>query len=430
MQIPQLAKLRAAHLDVMNFLNEIMLQYPSAISFAPGRPADQFCDVAGSFDYLAQFAAYLASAHGLAVARVRQQIGQYHKTNGIINELVCRFLAQDENIQIHPEALMITNGAQEAMAILAAGLFDQAQDVLLVADPTYIGMTGIASILGIELQLVPTNDEGLDLEDLHRAVQHVRKQGKTPKALYLIPDFSNPLGTSMTYDTRCTLLRLAEEQNLILLEDNPYGMLAYVTPPAPTLKSLDRSGVVIYLGTFAKSLFPGLRVGFLVADQQITDTDSGSVHYLAQELSKVKSLISVTTSPLVQAIIGGILLESQCSLRKSLQSKITFYRANRDQMLQSLEEHFSSDALLATRVAWNRPAGGFFLTVALPFAFGTEHLQICAEHYGVICCPMSFFSLSPGREHQVRLSFSAIAPEDIAEGIYRFWKFVRDTVAI
>ena len=155
----------------------------------------------------------------------------------------------------------------------------------------------------------------------------------------------------MTYDTRCTLLRLAEEQNLILLEDNPYGMLAYDTPPAPTLKSLDRSGVVIYLGTFAKSLFPGLRVGFLVADQQITDTDSGSVHYLAQELSKVKSLISVTTSPLVQAITGGILLESQCSLRKSLQSKITFYRANRDQMLQILEEHFSSDALLATRVA-------------------------------------------------------------------------------
>src|SRR2546423_10311890 len=133
MQIPQLAKLRAAHLDVMNFLNEIVLQYHWAFRFAPGRPADQFCDVAGSFDYLAQFAAYLASAHGLAVARVRQQIGQYHKTNGIINELVCRFLAQDENIQIHPEALMITNGAQEAMASLAAGLLGPAPHVPSVA---------------------------------------------------------------------------------------------------------------------------------------------------------------------------------------------------------------------------------------------------------------------------------------------------------
>src|SRR2546423_2462150 len=189
MHISQLAKLRNPHLDVMNFLNEIVLQYPSAISFAPGRPADQFCDVAGSFDYLERFASYLSGTQGLALASIRRQFGQYHKTNGIINDLVCRFLAQDENIQIHPEALMITNGAQEGMAILAAGLFDPAQDVLMVADPTYIGMTGIASILGIEMRLVPSNDEGLDLEDLHRAVQHVRKQGKTPKALYLIPDF-------------------------------------------------------------------------------------------------------------------------------------------------------------------------------------------------------------------------------------------------
>ena len=425
MHISQLAKLRNPHLDVMNFLNEIVLQYPSAISFAPGRPADQFCDVAGSFDYLERFASYLSGTQGLALSSIRQQFGQYHKTNGIINDLVCRFLAQDENIQIHPEALMITNGAQEGMAILAAGLFDPAQDVLMVADPTYIGMTGIASILGIEMRLVPSNNEELDLEELQKVVQQVRKQGKTPKALYLIPDFSNPLGTSMTSETKCALLKLAEEQELLLLEDNPYGMLAYDIPPAPTLKSLDRSGTVIYLGTFAKSLFPGLRVGFLVADQQVTDTDSGSVHYLAQDLSKVKSLVSVTTSPLVQAIIGGILLESQCSLRKSLQDKITFYRTNRDQMLRSLEKHFGSDAHLATRVTWNRPLGGFFLTVTLPFSFDTDQLRTCAERYGVICCPMSYFSLSAGREHQVRLSFSAIAPEDIAEGIYRFWKFVR-----
>lgn len=427
MRIASMSRLSPPDLDVMNFLNEIVMRYPAAISFAPGRPAARFCDVGDSFAHLNRYVAELAAQQNVNQAQIRQQIGQYHKTNGIINDLISRFLSNDEQITVPPEALMVTNGAQEAMAILAIALFDPARDVLLVADPTYIGITGIAAILGVEMQPVPMTDDGLDIEELRERLCQIRARGKTPKAFYLIPDFSNPLGTSLKHEQRHQLLALALAHDLLIIEDNPYGMIAFDEPPAPTLKSLDSEGVVIYLGTFAKLLYPGLRIGFMIADQRVGAGPNGL--YLAQELSKVKSLVSVNTAPLNQAIVGGILLEGDCSLRERLPDKIELYRTNRDQLLRALEQYFGGDPLLASRVTWNQPSGGIFLTLSLPFAFTPEHLTRCAEEYGVICCPMSFFSLAPGREHQIRLSFSAVSQAEIVAGVERLWQFVHHIVA-
>lgn len=138
---------------------------------------------------------------------------------------------------------------------------------------------------------------------------------------------------------------------------------------------------------------------------------------------------SVCTSGLPQAIVGGLLLEHNCSFRAAIEPKVRFYRANRDTMLESLAEQFADDPLLAGRVRWNRPGGGFFLTVELPFDFGKEQLQQCAEHYGVICCPMQFFSLLGRCKNQVRLSFSYVSEQEITTGIARFGAFVRTQVA-
>jgi (S)-3,5-dihydroxyphenylglycine transaminase len=425
MLLSQPARLSAPHLDVMNFLNEIVLRYPSAISFAPGRPADHYCDITPGLIALQQYITTYEKAQKHPATAIRRQIGQYSKTNGIINDIICCYLANDEAIYVPEEAIMVTNGAQEGMAILVAGLFDPQQDVLLIADPTYNGMTGIASILGIEQYPVPTNEEGMDFAMLHQALEQIRDQGKKPRALYLVPDFSNPTGTTMPLQVRQQLLELAREQEMLIIEDNPYGMLAYDIEPLPTLKALDHHGVVIYLGTFAKLLIPGIRVGFMVADQHVAATAQVSEHLLAQELSKVKSLISVNTSPLTQAIIGGMLLEQQCSLKTFIQERIAFYRCNRDQMLQSLEKHFKADPLLTDIVSWNHPHGGFFLTMTLPFAMTPELLQQCAEIYGVICCPMLYFSFLPGHALEIRLSFSAVSPDAIEQGIQRLWQFVR-----
>lgn len=428
MQVQPSERLAAPSLHVMNFLNEVVLWYPQAISFAPGRPAEQCFDVATSLESLDYYVTYEASRQNLPPDVIYRQLGQYGKTNGSIAELLCRYLAQDEQIQTRPAAVMITNGAQEGMTILAAGLFNPAQDVLLVADPTYIGMTGIATILGIELCPVPAGPNSLDLDALQQALNDIRARGKRPRALYLVPDFSNPLGASMSLTARQQLLTIAHAQELLIIEDNPYGQFAYDEPPAPTLKALDRNGVVIYLGTFSKLLYPGLRLGFIVADQHVIVPGAPQPLTLAEELSKVKSLTSVNTSALLQGIVGGILLQHECSLHALLQPKLAFYRRNRDRMLRALERHFDSDPVLTGRVTWDAPHGGFFITVTLPFAFEAAQLQECAERYGVICCPIAFFALLPGREQQIRLSFSYVTPEHVDQGIAQLWRFVHDQV--
>lgn len=411
-------------LDVMNFFNEVAIRYPAAISFAPGRPSERHFDVEGSLGLAALWVERRARDSGQTPREVWNGLGQYNRTNGIINSLIARQLAADEGIIAAPESIVVTTGCQEGMAILLLGLIDPETDALLISDPAYIGIPGLARIIGLTLVPVPTGEHGLEPEGVLAGIAAARRLGRRPRALYDVPDFNNPLGTRMPLEVRRSLLRLAHERELLVWEDNPYGMFSYDGPPLPTLKALDEHGVVIYMGSFSKTLFPGLRLGFLVADQRVV-LPSGERVPLAAELSKIKSLTTVNTSTVVQAIAGGILIENGGSLRPLMAEKLPFYRANRDRMLACLEERLGG----AEGVRWNRPEGGFFLTLELPFEFTDECLVACARDYGVVVCPMSFFSLTPGRERQVRLAFSYVSGEQIAEGVARFARFVRDRAA-
>lgn len=428
--------LGAGSLDVMNFLNEVVLRYPEAISFAPGRPSEDHFDVESSAFQMQRYVARLAAAQGVSEHAVYGDLGQYGKTNGLIRELVARQLRLDEQVEVPPEAIIVTVGCQEAMTILMMGLFDPAKDVLLASDPTYIGITGLAHILNVEVHPVETGEDGLHPETLERAFAAVRRAGKRPKAIYDVPDFSNPLGTSMPLEARRRTLAVAREHDVLIFEDNPYGMFAYDHEPAPTLKSLDagQPGAadggeprVIYLGSFSKTLFPGLRLGYLVADQPLRN-DRGEPCLLAEELSKVKSLTTVNTSQIIQAMAGGILEEHGGSLRSLVAQKLPFYKTNRDTMLAALESELGRRGLAPGPVTWNRPGGGFFLTLNLPFEFDEPALERCAQDYGVICCPMRFFALRRGHERQARLSFSYVTPQEIEEGIARLARFVADRV--
>src|SRR5215468_1765026 len=138
-------------MDVMNFLNEIVFDYPDAISFAPGRPPADLFDVENSLRAIKSFVRFAANNGGCEELRVWQDLGQYNRTNGIIRDLISDQLAKDEGIHVSAESIIFTVGAQEAMAIALSGLFDPASDVLLVSDPTYIGIIGLARILGIRV---------------------------------------------------------------------------------------------------------------------------------------------------------------------------------------------------------------------------------------------------------------------------------------
>ncbi|MEM9292826.1 MAG: PLP-dependent aminotransferase family protein [Acidobacteriota bacterium] len=417
-------------LGVMNFLNEVVQRYPEAISFAPGRPEESLFEVPEVVAALDRYVRHRAAQRGVEADGIYRQLGQYGATAGIIQDLVAQHLKQDEGIAVAPEAVMITVGAQEAMAVLLAGLFEEG-DVLLASDPTYIGITGFAAVLGIAVEPVPAGSEGITAAAVAAALERVRSRGQRPRMLYDVPDFNNPLGTTLPLAQRHRLLELAARERLWIVEDNPYGMFAYEGERLPTLKALDREGVVLYLGTFSKTLFPSLRVGYLVADQWVRapGASSSGERTLVQELTKVKSLVTVNTSALTQAAVGGYLLELGGSLQRAVEPKVVLYRRRRDALLAALEEAFPPSADERRAVRWNRPGGGFFLSLELPFPFGEAEVEACAEKYGLIACPMSFFALSPGRERQVRFAFSYVDEETLREGVRRFAAFVTDHTA-
>lgn len=407
-------------LTAMNFLNEVVMSYPKAVSFAPGRPLEDLFDVSGHLDDIHRFAEYYGARRGMNPRRALDALGQYGRTNGIIGELIADNLLKDEQIKVPAESIAVTNGCQEAMALLLVGLFEPGRDVLLVADPTYIGITSLAELLGIELYLLPHDENGLDPNIIAEAAHAITAKGKRARAVYLIPDFNNPLGTYMPLEARGQVLEIAHAHGMLVFEDNPYGMFVFNGKPLPTLKALDTEGSVIYMGTFSKTLFPGMRLGYLVADQP---TNGGKGPMLADELSKVKSFLSVNTSPLLQAVVGGTLLRTGGSLRALIAPKLAAYKKNRDKMTACLEKGLGQ-VKASGELHWSQPNGGFFLTVTLPFKVSEADLSRCAAEYDVIVCPMSLFSLGGGHGKQIRLSFSYVTPEEIERGIASLSRFL------
>jgi (S)-3,5-dihydroxyphenylglycine transaminase len=404
----------------MNFLNEITMQYPQAISLAPGRPMEAHFGVETCVSSIGGFVTSTAANRKIPQQEVWNELGQYSRTNGTINELIAKQLARDENIHVSSRSIVVTVGAQEAMAVLLAGLFDSGKDILLTSNPTYVGITGLARMLGIRICPISAGEDGVEPEEVERAILECSAWGR-PRAIYCIPDFSNPLGTSMPVERRRQLLDVCSRNSVLIIEDNAYGMFVYEGDRLPTLKALDRDQSVLYIGSFAKTLFPGLRLGYLVADQQVNDR-----RVLAEELSKVKSLLTVNTSPLLQAFVGGILLQEEATLQSRMEAKIRDYRRKRDVMCESLASEFSG---VADLVQWNRPRGGFFLSVQLPFDFGEQELQRCASDYGVIVCPMEFFTVGRTHRSRIRLSFTYVSEDLIRDGVRRLGAFVKDTIA-
>lgn len=406
----------------MNFLNEVAARFPDAISLAAGRPYDGFHTTDDVHRYLRTYLAHL-EALGLSREQRERQLLQYGRTNGHLGGLIARMLAVDEGVEVPEEAIMVTAGCQEGMVVALRGLCARPGDVVLAVEPCYVGLTGAARLLGVEVVPVPESAEGLQARTVREVAAAVRASGRRPRALYVVPSFANPSGASMPVPARRGLLEAAAECDLLVLEDDPYGLFGLDDEPRPTLKALDSEGRVVYLGSFAKSCFPGARVGFLVADQTVVGAD-GSRTLLAEELSTVKSLLTVNTSPVAQAVIGGYLVEAGCSLRAAGKEKTAFYRANLRALLAALERSFAGDR----RVRWNTPAGGFFAVVDVPLAADEAMLEVSGRDFGVLWTPMSFFYApgSAGGRRSLRLSCSALPPERIEEGVRRLAALVRE----
>ncbi|GIG59431.1 GntR family transcriptional regulator [Longispora fulva] len=400
----------------MNFLNEVAGRFPDAVSLAAGRPYEGFYDVGDVHKYLDVYTDHLA-AQGRSPEQVRGALMQYGRTNGQIHDLIARLLATDEGIDVPAEAVAVTAGCQEAMVIALRGLCAGPRDVLLAVEPCYVGITGAARLLGIEVVAVPESPDGVDPEAVAAVARAARERGLRPRAVYTVPNFSNPSGVSVSLAVRRRLLEVAAAEDLLILEDDPYGLFGLADAPTPSLKSLDTDQRVIYLGSFAKSVFPGARVGFLVADQEVVDA-AGRRTLLATELSAIKSMLTVNTSPIAQAVIGGVLVESGFSLRTANRDKIAFYRRNLVTTLDALDRYFPEPARTERGIRWNVPDGGFFVVVDVPVLVNEELLEFSAREFGVLWTPMSFF-YADGGHHALRLSCSWLSPTEIDEGVRR-----------
>ena len=408
-------------LTSMNFLNEVSERYPGAVSFAPGRPFEQFFDVESLHRHLRRFCRYLSDELGYSEEHVRQILCQYGRTKGIVHDLIARNLTLDERINIDPESIVVTVGCQEAMFLVLRALRADERDVVLSVSPTYVGLTGAARLVDLRVLPVSGGSTGVDLADLITQVREAKGQGLRPRACYVMPDFANPSGASLDLATRRELLDIAERENILLLEDNPYGLFNGNAQPAPTLKALDTRRRVIYLGSFAKTVLPGARVGYVLADQRVMD-EQGRTGLLADQLSKIKSMISVNTSPITQAVVGGKLLEHGCSLRRANVREREIYRRNLDQIVGGLQARFAG----YEDVSWNVPAGGFFIVVTVPFNVDDDLLESSAQKHGVLWTPMCHFYDGTGGGNQLRLSCSSLDSEQIEEGLNRLVAFFAD----
>jgi (S)-3,5-dihydroxyphenylglycine transaminase len=408
-------------METMNFLNEIAMRYPRAISFAPGRPHDGFFSTEQIFDHIRRYLKHLED-EGRTPDQIRSLMYQYGPTAGQIRELIASSLRLDEDIDVLAESIVVTVGAQEAMLLVLRALISGPTDVLLVSSPCYVGISGSARLLDIDVVPVVERADGLAPGDVVDAIEMQLARGRRPKALYVIPDHSNPAGTTMRLPARRALLDVAAHYDILVLEDSPYRL---VSPGVqmPTLKSLDAGRQVVHIGSFSKTIFPGARVGFVVADQPVIDA-SGRTGLLADELAKIKSMVTVNTSTLSQAAVAGALLAADGRVAALNAGPAAHYGESMRLMLEHLDRHLPAVRRDELDVAWNRPSGGFFLTVSVPFRADHAALARSAERFGVLWTPMSYFYPGGGGERGIRLSTSYLTAAQIEEGAARLVRFI------
>lgn len=414
--------LRNPVLGAIGFLNEVMSRHPDAISFAPGAPHPTALETIAIERYAEVFLKHLVE-HGRSPEQARRLLFEYGPARGIIGDLVAQALRCDLGIAVPEQAVVITVGAQEGMFLVLRALFrSRSTDVLAVGNPCFAGIAGAAALLDVQTVPIPETSDGLDLDALVAACRAGRAAGRRVRACYTAADFANPGGGRMSGPARERLLALAEREDFLILEDDTYGFTALSDPEVPEparLKALDRGNRVVHIGTFAKTCFPGARVGYVLADQPVGNAG----RLLADELADLKTMVTVNTSPLSQAVIGGMLLErGEGSLARLGERTAGLYRRNLALLLRALDRHLPDAA--EQGVSWNRPGGGFFVRMRLPVRADVELLERCARTHRVLWTPMDQFHLDHGGDDQIRLSCSYLEPDRIDEGVRRLADFL------
>jgi 2-aminoadipate transaminase len=309
-----------------------------------------------------------------------------------------------------PEDVIVTTGGQQAIDLIAKTLVDPG-DVVIAEAPTYPGAVPVFSAYQAETLQVEMDAEGMRVDRLEELLDRLAADGRRPKFIYSVPTFQNPAGFTLSAPRRRRLIEIARERELLVVEDNPYGLLRYEGEPVDALYKLDGGDYVIYLGTFSKILSPGIRLGWLCASPPVME-----------KIVLGKQASDLCTSTLSQYFVNEYFSEGDW--RGYIDSLIDVYRSRRDAMLDSLQRHFPAEA------TWSHPEGGLFLWATLPEYIDTTDLLARALRDNVAFVPgAAAFTDGSGR-NSMRLNFSGSSEEEIREGVRRIGRVVFEQVEL
>lgn len=323
---------------------------------------------------------------------------QYGSGQGtqVLREHILQMMAL-EGISGSVDDIVTTTGSQQALDLVTK-LFIDPGDVILAEAPSYVGAIGVFRSYQAHVAHVAIDDNGLIPDALRETIARLRAEGRTIKFLYTIPNFHNPAGVTLSRERRVEILQIARENEILVLEDNPYGLLYFDEPPPPAMRSLDDDGV-IYLGSFSKTLAPGFRVGWALAPHAIRD-----------KLILAAESATLSPSSFSQLIISDYLNTADWQGQIDIFRGV--YRERRDAMLAALAEHLP-------HLQWTVPHGGFYVWLSLPHNLDSKQMLPRAVRELVAYTPgTAFFADGRGR-HAMRLSFCYPTPERIHEGIRR-----------
>jgi 2-aminoadipate transaminase len=372
-----------------------LTQKPNIISFAGGLPAPELFPV----KEIKEITDKILDTAG-------EKALQYSATDGFdpLREGIVQLLKEKDIQNIKRENVLITNGSQQGLSF-SGKIFLDPGDIVLVESPSYLGAINAFRASGCEFVEVETDDHGMIMSDLEEAI----KSNDRVRMIYVIPDFQNPTGKTWSLERRKKLIALANEYDLPVIEDNPYGELRFDGEAIPPIKTFDTENRVIYLGTFSKTFCPGLRIGWVLADEEILNK------YIL-----LKQGADLHTSSLAQRQIA-LFLEAY-DFKGHIESLKKVYKERRDLMMSSIKKYFPDV------VEYTYPEGGLFTWVVLPEGIDTDEMMVKAVEKGVAYVPGGSFFPNGGHKNTMRINYSNMPNDKIVEGIKILGKVIEEEI--
>jgi 2-aminoadipate transaminase len=391
---------RASHIkqSAVRDVFELSLD-PTLVSLAGGNPYLQSLPL----EKLGAMASELIATQGMTAL----QYGSGQGTEELRMQ-ICEVMAEEGITGVDPDNIVVTTGSQAAQDV-ACKVFCNPGDTVLCEDPTYVGALNTFEAYQVRAEPVATDEHGLIPSALRQRIDELRSEGARIKFLYTIPNFNNPSGITLAAERRAEIAEICIAENILILEDNPYGMLRYSGEPIKPLRA-DHPDHVIYMGSFSKILAPGLRIGWAVVPTHLFRR-----FYLAAE--------AVTLCPATfnQMLVSKYL--SEHDWRGQIQTYRELYAGRCAALLEALDEYMPEG------VGYTRPEGGFFIWVTLPEGIDTYGLLPKGIEAGVVFIPGAAFSPHDAPSHRLRLAFSAVPEDKIREGVKRLAPVLAEAIA-